>query len=46
MTFDQEPSPILGTRTVFNGAQAEQMFHAEVVPLPELGPGEILVKVR
>jgi hypothetical protein len=45
MTRDQDISPILGDRTVFNGINSEQMFVAEKVPLPELAAGEILVKV-
>jgi hypothetical protein len=46
MTFGHELDQTVGTRTVFNGTEAEQMFHAEAVLLPELEPGEILVKVR
>ena len=46
MPYDEESSASVGARTVFNGTEAEPMFHAETVPLPVLGPGEILVKVR
>jgi threonine dehydrogenase-like Zn-dependent dehydrogenase len=46
MTRDQDISPVLGVRTIFNGINAEQMFVGEKVPLPELAVGEILVKVR
>jgi hypothetical protein len=45
MTHYQDTGPILGTRTVFNGVTAEEIFSAETVPLPELAVGEILVKV-
>lgn len=45
MTREQDISPILGDRTVFNGIHVEQMFVPEKVPIPELAPGEILVKV-
>jgi hypothetical protein len=45
MTRDKNPSSSLAQRTVFNGINAEQMFTAEIVPLPELMSGEILVKV-
>ncbi|CAF1176197.1 unnamed protein product [Rotaria sordida] len=37
---------MLGERIVFNGLNSEKMFSSETVPLPELAPGEILVKVR
>ncbi|CAF0890976.1 unnamed protein product [Rotaria sp. Silwood1] len=37
---------MLGERIVFNGLNSEVMFSSETVPLPELAPGEILVKVR
>jgi hypothetical protein len=45
MTRDQDIRPNLATRTVFNGINAETMFVPEKVSLPELAPGEILVKV-
>jgi hypothetical protein len=45
MTGDKDISPVLGARTVFNGINAEPMFVAEEVTLPELAIGEILVKV-
>jgi hypothetical protein len=45
MTRDQETDPTSGVRNVFHGINSEQMFTAETVPLPELGVGEILVKV-
>ena len=43
---DEEGSASVGTRMVFNGPQADPMFHEEKVALPELAPGEILVQVR
>ena len=43
MTHDARPA--IGARTVFNGVHAQDMFHVETVALPELAPGEILVKV-
>jgi hypothetical protein len=45
MTRDQDINTNLASRTVFNGINCEQMFSSEIVPLPELMPGEILVKV-
>ena len=33
-------------RFIFNGTNANPMFHLESVQLPELKNGEILVKVR
>lgn len=45
MTRDQDANTNVATRTVFYGVQAEPMFAAETVSLPELAPGEILVKV-
>jgi hypothetical protein len=45
MTRDQDISPSIGIRTVFNGINTETMFVSEKVSLPELAPGEILVKV-
>jgi hypothetical protein len=44
-TYDQKTYPISGARTVFNGINAETMFTAQNAFLPELAPGEILVKV-
>lgn len=35
----------MATRTVFNGLDVNEMFTEESVSLPELAPGEILVKV-
>ncbi|UJR10424.1 hypothetical protein I4U23_014628 [Adineta vaga] len=46
MIRDQDTIPILGARTIFNGTNSSEIFTAEIVPLPELAPGEILVKVR
>ncbi|CAF1531350.1 unnamed protein product [Adineta steineri] len=48
MTRDQDTDTdsILGARTVFNGTQSTEMFSEETVSLPELGPGEILAKIR
>lgn len=45
MTHEQTAYPLSGARTIFNGVKAENMFAPETVPLPELAPGEILVKV-
>lgn len=45
MTRDKDGSSNGATRTVFNGIHAEPMFVPETVSLPELAPGEILVKV-
>lgn len=45
MTREQETGPMLGNRVVFNGIDSDQMFVSEDVPIPELAPGEILVKV-
>lgn len=45
MTRDQDASSNGATRTVFYGVHAEPMFAVETVSLPELAPGEILVKV-
>lgn len=41
----QEETTSFGTRMVFNGTQADPMFHSESVPLPDLAPGEVLVQV-
>ncbi|CAF1450565.1 unnamed protein product [Adineta steineri] len=48
MTRDQDTDTdsLVGARTVFNGTQSTEMFSEETVPLPELGPGEILAKIR
>lgn len=43
---DKKTYPVSGARAVFNGTSAERMFTAQTVPLPELAPGEILVKVK
>ncbi|CAF3845259.1 unnamed protein product, partial [Rotaria magnacalcarata] len=43
---DQDTGLTLGERVVFNGLNSEEMFSSEITPLPELAPGEILVKVR
>ena len=45
MTLDQDINPNEATRTIFNGLNADIMFVPEKVLLPELAPGEILVKV-
>ena len=45
MTRDKDVSSNGAARTVFHGIHAEPMFVAEKVSLPELAPGEILVKV-
>jgi NADPH:quinone reductase-like Zn-dependent oxidoreductase len=45
MTNDARPTAT-GARTVFNGIHAPDMFHVETIALPELAPGEILVKVK
>lgn len=45
MLTDRDTTSMLGARAVFNGAQAAEMFSPETVPLPDLSPGEILVKV-
>ena len=45
MTTNREVRPTVGARTVFNGVHAPAMFHVETIALPELAPGEILVKV-
>ena len=45
MPSDQEISPNVGARVVFNGIHSKEIFSAESVPLPDLAPGEILVKV-
>jgi hypothetical protein len=42
---DHKTYPVSGARTVFNGIDSETMFAAQTALLPELGPGEILVKV-
>ena len=36
---------LCGCRIIFDGIDAENMFRSEVVPLPDLSPGEILVRV-
>jgi hypothetical protein len=46
MSHDTETYPISAARTVFNGTNAETMFTAQSAFLPELAPGEILVKVN
>ena len=46
MATDIKRCPISGSRTVFNGTKAEKMFTAQTTYLPELAPGEILVKVK
>ncbi|CAF2794460.1 unnamed protein product [Rotaria sp. Silwood2] len=43
---DKDTSQMLGERIVFNGLNSEVMFSSEIVPIPKLAPGEILVKVR
>ncbi len=43
--YDKKTHPNSGARTVFNGISAETMFTAQTALLPELAPGEILVKV-
>jgi hypothetical protein len=45
MAHDHKTYPVSGARTVFNGIGSETMFAAETALLPELAPGEILVKV-
>lgn len=42
---DQDSSGVSSQRIVFNGLNSEEMFTSETVPIPELAPGEILVKV-
>jgi hypothetical protein len=46
MSHDTKTYPISGARTVFNGTSAQTMFTAQTEFLPELAPGEILVKVN
>lgn len=46
MATDIKTYPISGSRTVFHGTKAEKMFTAQTTLLPELAPGEILVKVK
>jgi hypothetical protein len=46
MSHDTKTYPISGARTVFNGTSAKTMFTAQTEFLPELTPGEILVKVN
>ncbi|UJR35518.1 hypothetical protein I4U23_028272 [Adineta vaga] len=43
---DLKTYPISGARTVFTGLDSKTMFVAQNTLLPELAPGEILVKVR
>ena len=45
MAREQSAYPLSGARTIFNGVNAETVFAAQTVPLPELSPGEILAKV-
>ena len=45
MAHDPNTYPISAARTVFNGTNAKTMFTAQTASLPELAPGEILVKV-
>lgn len=42
---DQDSNGVSSQRIVFNGLNSEEMFTSETVPIPELAPGEILVKV-
>lgn len=46
MIGNQDTEPMLGTRTIFNGIHSPETFTSETVSLPELAPGEILVKVN
>jgi hypothetical protein len=46
MLQDTKTCPISAARTIFNGTSAETMFTAQTTLLPELSPGEILVKVN
>lgn len=46
MISNQDTELMLGTRTIFNGVNAPEIFTSETVSLPELGPREILVKVN
>ncbi|CAF0721112.1 unnamed protein product [Rotaria sordida] len=45
-THTEKTYPISGTRTVFNGINSQTMFAPQTALIPELTPGEILVKVR
>ena len=46
VSHDTKTCPISAARTVFNGVNAKTMFTAQTTLLPELAPGEILVKVN
>ena len=45
MTDGQDTRTVMAQLTVVNGLDANEMFTEESVSLPELAPGEILVKV-
>lgn len=46
MESSDQINKVQGARAIFNGLTAEKIFDAENIPLPELAPGEILVKVN